>query len=90
MWRIRLSRDIEQIDAHKDDQEPAYQGYRVDCRSGVEALEEDRRGDDGRGGEEDVVYWVDPGRVSYCPLRAARRNESAYTLVENVSSALLK
>lgn len=59
MGCVGLSRDIEEIDTHEDDQEAANERYCVGGRSCVEALEEDGGGNDGGGGEEDVVNWVD-------------------------------
>ena len=60
MRRLGLSRDVQQVHAHEDDQEPADQREGIGGIGSVEALEEDGRGNDGGGGKEDVVYRIDP------------------------------
>lgn len=59
MWHGRFSGQIEQVDAHEDDEKATDERDGVDPAGGIEALEEDRRCDDGRGCEEDVVDRVD-------------------------------
>jgi hypothetical protein len=59
---LRLPADIEQVNAHENDEEAAEEGDRVDSASGVESLEEDGAGDDGGGREEHVVDRVDDVR----------------------------
>lgn len=54
-----LATDVEEVDAHEDDDEAAEQGEGVDCVGCVKALEEDGGGDDCGCCEEDVVNWVD-------------------------------
>jgi hypothetical protein len=56
-----FSREIEEVDAGKDDEEAAEQGDGVYGGGGVEALEEEAGGDEGAGGEGDVVEGVDAG-----------------------------
>ncbi len=56
---IRLSRDIQQIHSHEDDQESTYQGDGLSSIGSVESLEENGRSDDHRSGEEYVVDRVD-------------------------------
>ncbi len=39
LWYLRLSRDVEQVDAHEDDQEAAKERYGIDRAGCVETLE---------------------------------------------------
>lgn len=59
MWGLGLAREVEQVDAHEDDEEAADERDGVDAASGVEPLEQDGRRNDGSCGEEDVVDGVD-------------------------------
>lgn len=54
-------REVEEVDAGEDDEEAAEQGDGVNGGGGVEALEEEAGGDEGAGGEGDVVEGVDAG-----------------------------
>jgi hypothetical protein len=56
---LGLATDVEQIDAHEDDEEAADERDGVDPASSVEALEQDSTRDDGGGREEDVVDRID-------------------------------
>lgn len=56
---VRFSAQVEQIDAHEDDEEAADEADAVSRPSRTHALEEDEGGKDGGGGEEDVVDGVD-------------------------------
>lgn len=56
---LGLARNVEQVNAHENDDETAQQRDGVDGVGGVEALEQDCRGDNRRGREEDVVDRVD-------------------------------
>lgn len=58
VWRFGLTRDVEKVDTHEDDQEATNKGNGVDPSGGVEPLEKDSRGDDGACGESDIVYWI--------------------------------
>ena len=59
VWRFGLARDVEQVDAHEDDEEAAEERDGVDAAGGVEPLEEDGGGDNSAGGETDIVDRVD-------------------------------
>lgn len=59
MGLLGLATDVEQINAHEDDEEAADERKGVDRVSSVEPLEEDGARDDGGGREEDVVDRVD-------------------------------
>jgi hypothetical protein len=61
MGCLGLPRDIQQINPHKDDQETADERKRVGSVGRVETLKQDRRRNDGGGGEKDVVYRVHVG-----------------------------
>lgn len=65
---LGLPRDVEQVDAHEDDQEPANERKCVDGVRRVESLEQDGRGDNGGSREEDVVNRVYPIRTSAIKL----------------------
>lgn len=59
LWLLRISRQIKQVNAHKNGQEPTQERDCVGPVGRVEPLEEDGRGDDGGCSEEDEIYWVD-------------------------------
>ena len=58
-----IAREIEEIDAGKDDEEAAKERYGVYSRGSVEALEEEEGGYEGAGCECYVVERIDT--VSY-------------------------
>lgn len=93
--RFGLSRDVQEVDTHEDDQKAAEQGDGVDASGRVEPLEQDGRGDDRASGESDVVDRVDTGVGGVPEAKEGgrgrgRKTITTYTLVEKVSSALLK
>lgn len=90
VWRFGLARDVEQVDAHEDDKEAAEERDGVDAAGGVEPLEEDGGGDNSAGGETDIVDRVDAEISGGSRRLSVGVCGVTYTLVENVSSALLK
>lgn len=56
---VRFSAQVEQIDAHEDDEEAADEADAVGRSSRTHALEENEGGEDGGGREKDVVDRVD-------------------------------
>lgn len=60
MRLLGLSRDVEQVNSHKDDEETADKREGVDGRRSVESLKEDGGSDNGGRREEDVVDRVHP------------------------------
>lgn len=56
---LGLSRNIKKEHTHKYDEETAYERDCVDAPGGVETGEENGRGNDGSGSEEDIVYRID-------------------------------
>ena len=76
VWRLGFSRNIEEIDTHEDDEKAAYQGNGIDAASCVEALEQNRRGDDSGCSEENVVDGVHAVRRSVCGTTGGRQDLS--------------
>lgn len=60
---VLFAGDVEEVDAREDDQKANQEGYHVDGGCGVEALEQNERGDKRASGERHVVEWVDDGCV---------------------------
>jgi len=60
--RFWLPRQVQQVNTHEDDQEPANQGDGLARIGRVESLEQNGACDDGRRGEEDVINGVDADR----------------------------
>jgi hypothetical protein len=91
---LGFPRQVQEVHAHKDDQKSADQGHGLASIGRIEPLEEDRAGNDGRRREKDVVNRVDAvqkrASVSTKTWLDLARSKSTHTLVENVSSALLK
>lgn len=54
-----LPRHVQQVNPHKDDQEPAKQRYRIGAIGRIEPLEQDRRRDDRARREKHKVDRVD-------------------------------
>lgn len=53
-----VARKVQKIHASENDEESTKQRYRVNGVGGVESLEEDKGGTEGRGGKGHVVEWV--------------------------------
>ena len=45
--------------AKEGNKEACDEGHDACCISGIEALEKDKRGDNGGTGESNVIHWVD-------------------------------
>lgn len=85
-----MAREVQEINASEDDEESTKQRYRVDGVGGVESLEEDKGGTEGRGGKRNVIEWVHTVGGPRLVTGLGRQSESAYIEVEKEFKALLK
>jgi hypothetical protein len=79
-----FAREVEEVDAGEDDEEAAEKGDCVYGVAGVEALEENKRCDEGAGGKGDVVQRIYTGGLA--SVWQSGKNNNAHVGVELTQS----